>query len=85
MTTQYLTLLYSFVHSFIIDVDDNEVKTHFIKDELYEIKSASKPDVQYSERSHWSHDTDRFYCKFLNSNNLTITASNSIKIFLFKS
>ncbi|CAG8670241.1 9222_t:CDS:10, partial [Funneliformis mosseae] len=33
------------VHSFIMDVDDNEVKTHFSEDELHEIKSASRPVV----------------------------------------
>jgi hypothetical protein len=28
-----------------MDVDDNEVKTHFSEDELHEIKSASRPVV----------------------------------------
>jgi hypothetical protein len=26
-------------------MDDDEVKTHFTEDELYEIKSASRPDI----------------------------------------
>lgn len=40
VTIQHLTLLYSTVHSFIIDVNDNEVKTHFSEDKLDEIKNV---------------------------------------------
>ncbi len=37
-----MTLLYNFIHSFIINVNDNEIKTHFTEDKLYEIKSTSR-------------------------------------------
>jgi len=33
------------IHSFIIDVDNSKVRTHFTEEELYEIKRASIPDV----------------------------------------